>query len=88
MNIQDSNCGNKTTVLFNNQNVLGCTIDRLFAVMSKLTTQSDNQGRHFKPNIYPGKGEDKEGLIIMMEVGSKADISQAVNTDFEITLKR
>ena len=68
------------TLLFDNQNVLDIKIDKPTAIMSKLTSQSDNQYRPFKPKIYKGKGEIKQALIIMMEVGIKAGIGQTVET--------
>ena len=60
--------------LFDSQNVLGNEIDKLTAMMSKLTTKSNSQDRPYTPKIYHGKGEDKEELIVMIELGSKADV--------------
>ena len=53
--------------------MLGKLIDKLTAIMSKLTTQTDKQVRPSKPNIYQRKGGINAGLIIMIDVGIKAD---------------
>ena len=52
-------------------------------MMSKLMTQSNNQGMPFKPKIYKEKGEAKEGIFVMTQVGSKGEIGQVVETDSE-----
>ena len=52
MSIQVSTSCNRRPLLFDNQNVLDSKIDKITAMMSKLTTQSNNQGKPFKPNIY------------------------------------
>ena len=68
-------------MLFGNQNVLNSKIEMLTDMISKLTTQGDNQGKLFKPKISQGKGEVKEGLHIIKEVGSKVEIGQVLETD-------
>ena len=47
MSIQDTADCNKTTVLFDNQNVFDTKIDKLTALMGKLTILGENQGRPF-----------------------------------------
>ena len=48
--------------------------------MIKLTSKSGNQGPLHLGSIKE-KGEVKKGLIIMIEVDSKANIGQTVDTD-------
>ena len=53
MNIKDGYIGKKIT--FDTQDSLDKKLDRLMSMMSKLTTQEDNQIKQFKPKIYQGK---------------------------------
>ena len=55
MSIKDSAGHNKRTVLFDNKNNLDSKIDKLIAMMGEMTTQSNNQGKPFKPKNYQGK---------------------------------
>ena len=52
MIIKDITGCSKKTVLFDNQSYLDSKIDRLTAMMSKLTKQSSKQGKPFKHKIY------------------------------------
>ena len=57
INIKDGNLSKKDT--FNTQDSLDDKIDRLTSMMSKLTTQEDNQNKQFKPKIYQRNEEGK-----------------------------
>ena len=81
MNIKDSSVYEKNTVVFDSQSVLDNKKDKLNAMVEKLTTQSINQSRPSNLNFIKEKEEMKEGLIIMTEVCSKADIDKTVETD-------
>ena len=68
-------------MLFDSQNVLDSKIDRISAMMSKLSTQSNNQDEPFTPISIKEKEEVTKGLIIMTEVGSKIEIHQVLETE-------
>ena len=53
MNKKDGYFGKKIT--FDTQNSLDEKIDRLMSMMSKLTTQDDDQNKQIKPKIYQSK---------------------------------
>ena len=53
MNIKDRYDSKKIT--FDMQDRLGDKIDKCISMMSKLTAQSNNQNKQFKPKIYQGK---------------------------------
>ena len=55
MDIEDSSVYDRKTVVFDIQRFLDNRIDKLSAMMEKLTTQNINQGRPFKPKVYQGK---------------------------------
>ena len=63
---------------FDNQNALDIKIDKPKAMMSKLTTQNNNQAKAFKPKLYDRKGEVKAGTIILTEVDSTTKICQII----------
>ena len=81
MNTQYSAGCNKKTILFDNQNVLASAVNKLMAMKSnwspEVITKAGTSNLKFKKE----KGEVKEGLIIMIEVDSKALITQVVKTD-------
>ena len=53
MNIKDSYVYKRVT--FDTKDGLEEEIDRLTTMMSKLTSQDDEQNKQFKPKIYQGK---------------------------------
>ena len=83
MSIQDSTSCNKKRVLFDNENVLDSKIDELTTDVSKFITQSKNKANHSNLKSVKEEGEVNDGLIIMTEMGSKAEIDQVVETDSE-----
>ena len=46
-------------VSFNTKDELGDKIDKLTAVMSKLTASDSHERRSFKPQIYKSRGQNK-----------------------------
>ena len=62
---------------------LECKTDKHSTMMSKLTTQSKNQGKPFKLKFLQGKRRGQGRLNIITEVGSKVRIGQIVETDSE-----
>ena len=71
----------RKSVLFNSQTVLDSKIDKITALMSKLTPRVPANSILLNPKFIKEKGEEKEELICMTEVGSKAEIGQTVETD-------
>ena len=54
MNIRDGS-NSKKVFTFDMQDRLDDKIDKLTSMISKLTAQSNNQNKQFKPKIYQGK---------------------------------
>ena len=81
MSMKDTTDCKKKTVLLDNKNVLDSKFDKLTVMMSKLTSKIDNQGKPFKLKTIMKKGKVKEGFIIMVEVGSKAEVDWVMETD-------
>ena len=59
LNIRDR-YNSKKVVMFDMQDRLDDKIDKLTFMMSKLTSQDNNQNKQLKAKIYQGKGEDKQ----------------------------
>ena len=56
ISIKHNHVHDKSRVLFYNQTGFDNKRDKLTAMMSKLATQSNNQGRQLKPQVYQRKG--------------------------------
>ena len=56
MSIRD---GHNRKVSFDNKEELGDKIDKLVVMRGKLATRDSGTGRQFKPQIYQGRGQNR-----------------------------
>ena len=56
LNVRD---GTERKVSFNTRDELGDKIDKLTVVMSRLAAKDSHEKRHFKPQIYKSRGQNK-----------------------------
>ena len=95
MSIKDEYISKKVT--FDMQDSLDDKIDRLTLMMSKLTTEDDNQNKQFKPRIYQNKwrGQPRNFTIeivmfreiIKIDIGQIAEI-EGHQTEVEVSIDR
>ena len=77
----DRQLAGQSSLTLYTQNSLEEKTGRLTSMMDKLTTQDDNQTKHFKPKYIKAKGEDRSEIStieIMVKEIIKIDIDQIV----------
>ena len=56
LTMKEENEQRHKTIVFNENNVLGATIDKLTSILGNLSTQN-RQSKPFKPRVYQGRGQ-------------------------------